>query len=215
MGSTKYIPALGYDFLSGYYDLAIKWTMPEREFRSRLVDYLNPKVDESILEFGYGTGQNLRQILEREPNIQLQGVDIDPGIEEIARKKLEKQNLTVPLHLYDGITLPFGNNAFDKVFSSLVFHQLDAGAKQNCLKELYRVLKPRGSLIIGDWGKAKSKWMRFAFYSVQILDGFASTTDNVKGLLPQYISAAGFQNAVEKDYINTRIGTFSFYTANK
>ncbi len=42
MSKTKFIPALGYDFLSDYYDLAIKITMPEKKFRNRLVDFCQP-----------------------------------------------------------------------------------------------------------------------------------------------------------------------------
>ena len=38
MSTEKFIPALGYDFLSDYYDLAIKLTMPEKKFRNKLVD---------------------------------------------------------------------------------------------------------------------------------------------------------------------------------
>jgi ubiquinone/menaquinone biosynthesis C-methylase UbiE len=215
MSEQKYIPALGYDFLSEYYDFTIKLTMPEKKFRTKLIDYVNPLMGESILEFGFGTAQNLILLQEKEPQALVQGVDIDPKIKSIAEHKLKKRNLTVPLHLYDGSTLPFDDNSFDKVFSSLVFHQLDADTKLNCLKELNRVLKPNGKLIIGDWGKAKNKWMRFSFYAVQLLDGFKTTNDNVKGLMPKIIADAGFQNVSEVDYINTKIGTYSYYTAIK
>ncbi|MBL7800694.1 MAG: class I SAM-dependent methyltransferase [Chitinophagales bacterium] len=215
MTEQKFIPALGYDFLSEYYDLTIKLTMPEKKFRSRLIDFVNPLSGESILEFGFGTAQNLILLKERKPEALVQGVDIDPKIKSIAEYKLRKHSLEVPLHLYDGKTLPFADNSFDKVFSSLVFHQLDAENKLTCLKELYRVLKPDGMLIIGDWGKAKSKWMRFSFYAVQLLDGFKTTNDNVNGLMPQFISDAGFQDVEEEDFINTLIGTYSYYTAIK
>lgn len=215
MNNPKYIPALGYDFLSTYYDLAIKVTMPEKKFRSKLIDIVNPLPNENILEFGFGTAQNLILIKQRQPEIFIQGVDIDPKIKTIAEHKLNKQQLNIPLHLYDGLTLPFSDNSFDKIFSSLVFHQLDAEIKSKCLKELYRVLKTNGSLVIGDWGKAKNRWMRFAFYFVQILDGFKTTNDNVNGLLSQFITIAGFHNVSEVDFINTKIGTYSYYTANK
>ena len=33
MEQKTYTPALGYDFLTAYYDLAIKITMPEKKFR--------------------------------------------------------------------------------------------------------------------------------------------------------------------------------------
>jgi ubiquinone/menaquinone biosynthesis C-methylase UbiE len=215
MTEQKFIPALGYDFLSEYYDLTIRLTMPEKNFRSRLIDLVHPLSGQSILEFGFGTAQNLILLKQRKNEALVQGVDIDPKIRSIAEYKLRKHNLEVPLHLYDGNTLPFADNSFDKVFSSLVFHQLDAATKLHCLKELQRVLKPNGNLIIGDWGRAKSKWMRFSFYAVQLLDGFKTTNDNVNGLMPQFISEAGFQQVSEVDFINTKIGTYSYYTAIK
>ncbi|MFA7379115.1 MAG: class I SAM-dependent methyltransferase [Bacteroidia bacterium] len=215
MSKQNFIPALGYDFLSEYYDLAIKFTMPEKKFRSRLVDWVEPLSGESILEFGFGTAQNLILLKERESEALVQGVDIDPKIKSIAEYKLRKNNLEVPLHLYDGNTLPFPDKSFDKAFSSLVFHQLDAEKKMHCLKELHRVLKPNGKLTIGDWGRAKNEWMRFSFYAVQLLDGFKTTNDNVNGLIPQLISDADFQQVSEVDFINTRIGTYSYYTAIK
>ncbi|MCU0440710.1 MAG: class I SAM-dependent methyltransferase [Raineya sp.] len=215
MSQDKYIPALGYDFLSDYYDFTIKLTMPEKKFRNKLMDWLNPQINENILEFGFGTAQNLILLKQRCPQAFARGVDIDPKIKKIAEYKLAKNNMDVSLFLYDGQTLPFEDNSFDKVFSSLVFHQLDASTKTNCLKELHRVLKPHGTLIIGDWGKAKNKWMRFTFLTVQLLDGFKTTNDNVKGLMPEFIQSSGFQDISEVDYINTAIGTYSYYQAKK
>jgi hypothetical protein len=48
----EFIPVLGYDWLTGFYDLTIKLTMPEKKFRARLIDELKPMNDETILEFG-------------------------------------------------------------------------------------------------------------------------------------------------------------------
>ena len=97
------------------------------------------------------------------PNCNIQGVDIDPKIKSIAEYKLKKTGIEAPLFLYDGNKLPFEDNSIDKVYSSLVFHQLDMITKLKCLLEINRILKPNGELIIGDWGKAKTKWMRLFF----------------------------------------------------
>ncbi|MCL9809839.1 class I SAM-dependent methyltransferase [Flavobacterium luminosum] len=215
MSTKKFIPALGYDFLSDYYDLAIKITMPEKKFRNKLVDFINPKDNEKILEFGFGTAQNIIILKQRFPYSNVQGVDIDPKIKSIAEYKLNKAEIETPLFLYDGNKLPFEDNSFDKVYSSLVFHQLDMITKLKCLLEINRILKPNGELIIGDWGKAKTKWMRFSFYLVQLLDGFKTTTDNVNGLMIKYITDAGFKEISEIDFINTSIGTYSYYKAYK
>ena len=215
MSTEKFIPALGYDFLSDYYDFTIKVTMPEKKFRNRLIDFVDPKEKEKILEFGFGTAQNIIILKQRFPNCNIQGVDIDPKIKSIAEYKLKKTGIEAPLFLYDGNKLPFEDNSIDKVYSSLVFHQLDMITKLKCLLEINRILKPNGELIIGDWGKAKTKWMRLFFYLVQLLDGFKTTTDNVNGLMIKYITDAGFKNAREVDYINTSIGTYSYYKAEK
>lgn len=215
MEQKKYIPALGYDFLTAYYDLAIKITMPEKKFRRLLVKEINPQANERILEFGFGTGQNLLLVHKANPNTKLEGLDIDPKVKAIAKHKLAKNNIELPLLLYDGSVLPFADNSFEKVYSCLVFHQLDAETKLNCLKELHRVMKPNGKLIIADWGKSQNKLMRFTFGLVQLLDGFKTTNDNVKGLMPDFISNAGFKDLVITNSINTAIGTFSYFTANK
>jgi hypothetical protein len=47
------------------------------------------------------------------------------------------------------------------------------------------------------------------------LDGFKTTNDNVKGFMPSFIEKAGFENVVVTKSINTMIGTFSYFKANK
>ncbi|WP_160711772.1 class I SAM-dependent methyltransferase [Chitinophaga solisilvae] len=214
-GKKKYIPALGYDQLTGYYDLIVRLTMPEKEFRKRLIDAVAPHSGETILEFGAGTGQNLIALQQRNNQIRLTGVDIDPKVNAIAARKIAKHGFRLQLDLYDGATFPYADHSFDKVFSSLVFHQLDSETKHACLQEIYRVLKPGGRLVIGDWGRPASIWMRCAFYLVQLVDGFKTTHDNVKGRMPAFISRAGFKDVCESDFINTGIGTFCYYLATK
>lgn len=215
MKQQDYIPALGYDFLTAYYDLTIKLTMPEKKFRRLLIEEIHPKEGEPILEFGFGTGQNLILAHQKMATTKLVGLDIDPKVKAIAEHKLQKNNIEIPLHLYDGSIFPFEDNTFEKVYSCLVFHQLDADTKLNCLKEIHRVLKPNGKLIIADWGKAQNQLMRFAFGLVQLLDGFKTTNDNVKGLMPSFINNAGFNNIEIVQSINTMIGTFSYFKASK
>lgn len=194
----KFIPALGYNFLTGLNDTTISLTMPEKKFRKLLIKKLNPQPDEKIFEFGFGTGANLVLATQKSPNSHFHGLDIDPKVSSIAFAKLRDRDICVDLRLYDGGTFPYND-----------------AAKLESLKELHRVLKPGSKLIIGDWGKAKTQWMRIAFYTVQLLEGFKTTTANVKGLLPDYIREAGFSDVQETTFINTRIGSFCYYEGIK
>ncbi len=211
----KFIPALGYDFLTVWYDATIRLTMPERKFRGLLLNEIDPQTGEKILEFGFGTGANLILVKEKCPDADLRGLDIDPKVKEIAHHKLQKQRILIPLDLYDGMAFPYSTSTFDKVYSCLVFHQLDADAKFACLGEIHRVLKKGGRLVIADWGEADGRRMRWAFKLVQLLDGFETTNDNVQGKMPGFIRDAGFQNVEIAGSINTAIGTFSYFTAIK
>ncbi|HHC80750.1 MAG TPA: class I SAM-dependent methyltransferase [Flavobacteriia bacterium] len=211
----KFIPALGYDWLTIFYDVAIKVTMPEKKFRKELVQRVAAEENEKVLEFGFGTAQNLIIAMHGSPKTKFIGLDIDPKVKQIAENKLKSENLEIPLVLYDGGTFPFESNIFDKVFSSLVFHQLDTEVKKHCLKEIHRILKPNGKLIIGDWGKPSSAYRRFLFYVVQLIDGFKTTQENVEGLLPVYISECGFKNVTETGHVDTKTGTYCYYRGEK
>jgi hypothetical protein len=69
-----------------------------------------------------------------------------------------------------------------------------------------RVLKPGGELHIADWGKARSKLERLSYLSVQLLDGFETTTDNIRGRLPAFIRAAGFGDVGETETFSSVFG---------
>lgn len=213
----EFIPALGYDRLTALYDRVIDWTMPEKKFRTKLVNLLSPQPNEQILEFGFGTGQNLIYALIAEINGNYSGLDIDPKVKKIAESKLYELKLLkhVQLDLYGGGNFPYPENSFDKVFSCLVFHQLKTSEKKDALKEIYKVLKTRGTLIICDWGKPSNFFSSMGFYLVQILDGFKTTSDNRKGLVSNFLEETGFKNVKKIDYVNTKIGTLRFTIGTK
>ena len=90
-------------------------------------------------------------------------------------------------------------------------HHLSSEEKRQTLNKALDLLKPGGHLVIADWGKAHNVIMRTAFLIVQLTDGFATTSDNVKGRLLQMIVESGFNNVEEFHRQNTVIGTISCY----
>ena len=116
------------------------------------------------------------------------------------------------LEQYDGSILPFADQSFDRVVTCLVLHHLDPEQKRQSLREIRRVLKPGGSLHVADWGKPSNWRMRLAFYMVQVLDGFKTTTENVRGLLPQIFQETGFLMVNESAKVDTVFGTMRIYS---
>jgi len=55
--------------------------------------------------------------------------------------------------------------------------------------------------------------MRLAFVPVQLLDGFAVTSDNVRGDLPRLIAEAGFADVEQTHRERTALGALSLIRA--
>jgi len=83
------------------------------------------------------------------------------------------------------------------------------------IDEMYRIMKPGGQLHVADWGKPTNMIMRFLFYFIQILDGFNTTSDNAKGLLPVLFRQCGFDSVEVCKNFSTIFGTMSLYRAVK
>ncbi|MBA2483951.1 MAG: methyltransferase domain-containing protein, partial [Nitrosomonas sp.] len=111
--------------------------------------------------------------------------------------------------------LPYPNEYFDRVVSSLFFHHLTRDHKKRTGKEIFRILKPHGELHVADWGRASNLLMRGLFIPVQLLDGFKNTQDNVSGKLVGLFEQAGFAQVMERQAFNTIFGTMVLYSAVK
>ena len=142
-------------------------------------------------------------------------LDADAEALNRARTKLEAAGIGMQLDQGLASALPYAGDSFDRALSSLFFHHLPYELKLEAMREVLRVLRPGGEFHIADWGKATSPAMRLAFVAVQLLDGFATTTDNVRGLLPDFLGLAGFEKVETTNCYSTLLGTLSLYQANK
>lgn len=215
MSKPTYIPALKYNWLTKIYNPLLAFTMPELKFKKALIQKACIENNHKVLDFGVGTATLSLLVKNEHQMATVNGVDVDDKILKIAAEKIKEQKTEITLTKYDGLILPYPNNHFDRVLTSLVFHHLDKNQKENSLKEIYRVLKSDGELHIADWGKPNHFGMRIAFYFVQFLDGFKTTTDNVKGLIPEYLKNAQFKNIETSTSFNTIFGTLWLYKGIK
>jgi ubiquinone/menaquinone biosynthesis C-methylase UbiE len=212
---TNYIPALRYEWLTGFYDAVMDRMMRETTFKQALVRQARVANNHQVLDLGCGTATLTLMIKQTHPEAQVTGLDGDPKALEIARGKVARSGLTITLDEGMAFDLPYPDNSFDRVFSGLLFHHLTREDKVRTLKEVYRVLRPGGELHVADWGKSSNALMRSAFFLVQLLDGFNTTTDNVNGLLPEFFNKAGFEEVQEAARYATMFGSMALYKAKK
>jgi ubiquinone/menaquinone biosynthesis C-methylase UbiE len=209
-----YIPALSYDWLTPLYDSLIRWTMPESTFKRQLVEQARIKRGHRILDLGCGTATLTILIKRTHPDAKVVGLDGDPRILEIARRKAAKEGLEIKLNEGMSDELPYADNSFDRVLSSLFFHHLTQENKDRTLNEVARILRPGGELHVADFGKPQNALMRVVALPWQVFDGWRTTADNVQGRMPSIFRAAGFQEVCETARYMTLFGTLSLYRAH-
>lgn len=211
----EFIPALKYDWLTPFYDGLIRSTMREARFKRLLIEEAAIKPVHRVLDLGCGTGTLALLIKKSHPEVQVYGIDADRKAIAIAKEKARKANAPVFFIKESATHLSYEANSLDRVLSSLFFHHLKREDKVRAFQEAFRVLRSGGEIHIADWGKPQNPLMRLAFFAVQLLDGFETTTDNVKGLLPELLHEAGFRQVEEGRRFATMFGTLALYRARK
>ncbi|MGW5315957.1 class I SAM-dependent methyltransferase [Nocardia thailandica] len=119
----------------------------------------------TVLDIGTGPGRLLAELAARRPELRLHGADLSPHMIDLARRRVDGAELVVA----DVAELPFPDGAFDTVVSSLSMHEwpdLPAAAR-----ELRRVLRPQGRLMVYDFRFARARAARAA-----LGDRFATVT---------------------------------------
>lgn len=210
-----YVPALGYHFLTPFYDAVVGVTTRERHFKQALIRQACLAPGQRLLDLASGTGTLAIWIKRHEPRVDITGVDVDPAVLAIASRKARTADLDIRFKRGYSYDLPYPAAHFDRVVSSLFFHHLTWQDKSRTAGELLRVLKPGGELHVADWGRPTNILMRGLFLMIQCLDGFETTRDNVAGRLVPLFEQAGFTDVSERQTFSTIYGTISLYRAVK
>lgn len=191
LGKTGIVPALHFRFLTRYYDYisrAIGVGAALRDFQVGLLEDIKPG---RILEVGCGTGELLRMAGRRFPDAKLVGLDADPEILDLARKKFEGEGIPAYWMLGHAQSVPFADASFDLVLSSLMLHHLRTGDKHRALSEWCRLLAPGGMLLLVDFGVPRSRILKVILWPMRF-NLFEEQGDNFRGRVPQMLTEAGF-----------------------
>lgn len=102
-----------------------------------------------ILEIGCGNGTGTKLIKKYFKPGEIEAIDLDPKMIALAEKN--NKDPKTRFRVGDASQLPYPDNSFDAVFDYGIIHHI--ADWQTALKELKRVVKPRGTLILEDLSK--------------------------------------------------------------
>ena len=131
-----------YTLYSPIYDAIATVFAPKRALS---IAQLELKPDASILIIGAGTGLDL-PFLKDYSNIT--ATDLTPAMLQILKRRAKNLEMEVEALVMDGQNLKFQNDTFDAVILHLILAVMPD--PYQCIKEVERVLKPEGQVVIFD-----------------------------------------------------------------
>lgn len=174
-----------YDFIEGPFEI---------NFRNKALQQLDVKKGEIIVEVGFGTGHCLEKITKRVGDSgKAYGIDISSGMLDITRKRLVKKGLANRVELYcgDGMSMPYKNNMADGVFMSFTLELFDTPEIPVVLREVKRILKPKGRLGVVSLSKENGESRMLKVYE-WIHEHFPKIADCRPIFVEQSIKNAGY-----------------------
>ncbi len=177
-----------------------------QELRLRTANLARLQPGEEVLDVGCGTGTLAIEVQQRVgPTGHVFG--IDPGAKQIARARAKAARRHLPIDFQVGVIerLPFPDQTFDAVLSTIMMHHLGDGLKRQGLAEIVRVLKPGGRVVIADFNRPEEhqdKPVRFG--SVRDLPGLVqdagfSQMETEVMPFPQFPAGVGFVKGFKRE----------------
>ncbi|RJG02754.1 class I SAM-dependent methyltransferase [Noviherbaspirillum sedimenti] len=106
----------------------------------------------TVVDVGCGQGKSFTLLKQRFNPQRLIGIDADPEILEVGRKRAQQDGVAVELMLGSGAAIALPDNSVDILFCHQTFHHLVE--QEKAIAEFYRVLKPGGMLLFAESTRA-------------------------------------------------------------
>jgi ubiquinone/menaquinone biosynthesis C-methylase UbiE len=136
---------------------------PHREIERRL-----PPGARRVLDLCTGTALVPDVVAAARPATFVVGLDLSPEMLGVGEMKLQRAGHTnAALVRADAGRLPFGDGAFDAATVSFGLHELPTAVRERAVREVARVLRPGGALVVADLDRpARLGWVLDAYLAV-------------------------------------------------
>ena len=143
--------------LAPFYDIM---TMPLSRVREQVVDFANAMKGSKILDVATGTGEQALAFARN--GYDVIGVDLSEDMLRVAERKNSFGN--AKFEVADATNLQFEDDSFDVTCISFALHDMPSTIREKVLRQIARVTKPKGMVLIVDYGLPRSKVGRFVVY---------------------------------------------------
>ncbi|MFH1382223.1 MAG: methyltransferase domain-containing protein [Chloroflexota bacterium] len=190
--------------LAPFYDIV---TRPVSKLRDRAVTFADARDGAKILDVATGTGKQAFAFARK--GYDVTGIDLSEAMLEIAHRHNKHG---VKFQAADAANLPFAASTFDVSCISFALHDMPLTIRERALREMVRVTRPEGTILIIDYALPQNKLGRFLIYHlVKLYEGkyyLEFINSDLEGLL----SKAGIKM---KEELRVVLGAARIWKATK
>jgi len=155
------------------------------------------KKGQTVLDIGCGTGNLTLRAAAKGATVK--GIDVNPEMLAVARRRAEAARFSPEIEFAEMGVAELGSEppeSYDVVMSGLCFSELTADELAYTLKEINRILKPGGLLLVADEVRPRNplKWIIHYLIKIPLVVItyiITQTTTHAVKDLPQKVRAAG------------------------
>ncbi len=194
----------------------------DRLWRKKVLKAVNPQPGQTILDLAAGTGSS--SVVFAKEGVKVIASDFSEGMLAVGRKRHPELEFVYA----DATKLPFKDASVDAV--TISFGLRNVNEPKTALKEMLRVLKPGGTVVICEFSQVSVPVIRsfYNFYLKKVLPRLSSLLASNQGAyeylaesimawpkqteLVKWLTDAGF---VEANYKNLSFGVVALHSAKK
>jgi ubiquinone/menaquinone biosynthesis C-methylase UbiE len=137
-------------------EIAPEWDEFKTEPSEYIIKFLK-KQKGKVLDLGSGSGRHLVSI----KNGKMYLVDFSEKMIKLAKQRAKKMKIDAEFYVCDLTNLPFKDDFFDSAIMISSLHCIKGEKKrEEAVKELFRVLKPKAKAEIGVWDKNSTRFKK-------------------------------------------------------
>jgi demethylmenaquinone methyltransferase/2-methoxy-6-polyprenyl-1,4-benzoquinol methylase len=146
-----------YDALNSLLSLGI-----DRSWRRKVALGLELRPGARVLDVATGTGALALEIVRSTSGaVSVTGCDVNERMLSVAAERVARARAPIELVRGDAMALPFDDGLFDA--ATLAFAVDDMPDRDRCIREIHRVLKPRGKLALLELAQPDTEPLRTAY----------------------------------------------------
>ena len=118
------------------------------ESKNMIASFL-PSRTKTIIDFGIGTGLELKGIFDRFPDAEITGLDIAENMLQLLKESYPDKKIKLYCESY--LDYNFGDSLYDAAVSVMTLHHYTHGVKTDLYKKIYKCIKQNGVYIECDY----------------------------------------------------------------